>query len=918
MNQAKSWTRRWARRLRTLLRRRAVERELDEELAFHLEMETEKLRRAGLSEEEARRRARLAFGGVEGAKEGVRDERWLAWAPRFTLDLRLGARMLAKAPGLAVVGGLGMAVAVALSAGFFAVFNSYFFPDLPLHEGDRVVSLVNRDPRLQYNDRRVMHDFVVWRRELRSFADLGAFRTVQRNLIAATGDVEPIDVAEMTAAGFAVARVAPLFGRTLLEADERPGAPPVLVIGEDVWRDRFDGDPGVIGRTMRLGKVEHTIVGVMPEGFAFPVYHRYWVALRVDPDAYPPGSGPRLHVFGRLAPGATHEGAQAELSLLGRRLAATRPGTPAARLEPLVVPYTDIVTQASAEDELGTYRILRFTIVLLLVVVAMNVGVLVYARTMNRSTEIAVRTALGATRRRIVAQLFAEAFVLSSAAALLGLGMVAVGLRWLDAFLASFGTPFWIDGGLSAGTVLHALSLSVLGAVIVGLFPALRATRELRATIGSAGAGSQARLGRTWTALIVVQVAVAVAILPPALLKSVELTTQSMRPAAFPAREFLSATVVVEPEVDDGGGGAGPQQADAARAERTRATLDRLLARLEEEPAVAGVALAAGKPWGGGRDAVEVEGAGRSAKVYLIDVGDGWLELLGVRVLAGRSFVAADATDTVSAGGLDSPTTRSAGPPRAVIVNRSFVDELLGGGPATGRRVRYQSDDEPQPWLEIVGVVEDFPAGLKIPGHSSARMYHPAPAGAPYVDTLTVRLRGAEAAGFAPKLRRIAAAVDPMMQLTSIGTLDALYEEEMRTFGRVALGLAIAVGSVLLLSAARHPRSRLLHGEQASPRDRHPRGARRQRTADPGERPGAGREAGRDRGRRRARHRARGGPGERRPADERYDSRPRPRGGSVRGPRRAARRRGPGAAGAPSRADRGHPRGVAAPGPPVW
>lgn len=792
MNRAKSWTRRWSRRLRALVRPRAVERELDDELAFHLEMETEKLRRAGLSAAEARRQARLAFGGMEGAKEGVRDERWLAWAPRFTLDLRLGARMLAKAPGLAVVGGLGMAVAVAISAGAFAVFNSYFFPDLPLHEGDRVVSLVNRDPRLQYNDQRVLHDFVVWRRELRSLTDLGAFRTVQRNLIAGTGDVEPIDVAEMTAAGFEVARVAPLLGRTLLESDERPGAPPVLVIGEDVWRDRFDGDSGVIGRTMRLGKVEHTIVGVMPEGFAFPVNHRYWVALRVDPDAPPPSSGPALDVFGRLAAGTTHEEAQAELTLLGRRLAATRPGTPAARLEPLVVPYTDIFTNASAEDELGTYRILRFTIVLLLVVVAMNVGVLVYARTMNRSTEIAVRTALGATRRRIVAQLFAEAFVLSSAAALLGLAMVAVGLRWLDAFLASGGAPFWIDGGLSAGTVLHAMALSVLGAAIVGLFPALRATRELRATIGSSGAGSQARLGRTWTALIVVQVAVAVAILPPALLKSVELTRQSMRPAAFPAREFLTARVVVEPEADDGGEGAAPQQADAARAERTRATLDRLLARLEEEPAVAGAALANDIPWGGGRDAVEVEGAARSATVNLLDVGDGWLELLGVRVVAGRSFVAADAADAASPNG----------PPRAVIVNRSFVDELLDGGPATGRRVRYQSDEEPQPWLEIVGVVEDFPAGLEIPGHSSARIYHPAPAGAPYADELTIRLRGAAPADFVPDLRRIAAAVDPMMQLPSIWTLDTLYEQDMRTFGRVALALAIAVGSVLLLSAA--------------------------------------------------------------------------------------------------------------------
>ena len=784
------WSKRWLRRLRALVRRGAVERELDEELAFHLEMETEKLRRQGLSADEARRRARLAFGGVEGAKEGVRDERWLAWAPGLSLDLRLGVRMLAKAPGLALVGGLGIAVAVAISAGVYAVFHSYFFSDLPLDEGDRVVSLVNFDSRRGGNDKQLLHDFGVWRQELRSVVDLGAFRTIQRNLIAATGAVEPIPLAEMSASGFRLARVAPLHGRTFVDQDERGGAAPVLVIAESVWRTRFDGDEAVIGQTLRLSGVEHTIVGVMPEGFAFPVNHRYWVPLRADPDTAAPGSGPQLQVFGRLAPGATTEEAQAELALVGKRLAAARAGTPAEHFEPRDVPYSDVFTQATAENESETFQLARLVIVLLLVVIAMNVGVLVYARTMNRGSEIAVRTALGATRRRIVAQLFAETLVLSVAAALLGLGMVAVALRWLDRFLAQGGgAPFWIDPGLSAGTILHALGLAVLAALVAGLFPALRATREqLRSALGSAGSGSQARLGKTWTALIVVQVTAAVAILPPAMLRSVELASQALRPPSFPAEEFLAADVEVELD-EEAASTADAAQAEAARAAKAAATWNRLLARLVEEPEVAAVTVSSDLPWSGGQRSIEIEGAERNGLVYSGDVGTDWFDVFGVRVLAGRSFVAGD-------------VATAPGVARPVIVNRSFADELLAGGAAPGRRVRYRYDEEPRSWFEVVGVVEDFPAGLRIPGLPTARIYHPVMAGEPFAETLSIRLQGTAPADFAPKLRQIAAAVDPMMELSAVSSLGATFAEEMRNFGRVALGIVVAVASVLLLSAA--------------------------------------------------------------------------------------------------------------------
>jgi hypothetical protein len=224
-----------------------------------------------------------------------------------SLDLRLGARMLAKSPGLTVVGGFGMAIGVALAAGAYAFFNSYFYPELPLNEGDRIVAIGRFDPKRQREDEQLLHDFRVWQRELHSVVDLGAFLTIKRNLVSATGQGEPIKIAEMTASGFRLTRVPPLLGRTLIDADERSGAPRVIVIGYDVWQSHFAGDQAIVGREIRIGRDAHTIVGVMPRGFRFPINHQYWVPLRFDPRVpVAPGTGPDLDVFGRpcrLRPG---------------------------------------------------------------------------------------------------------------------------------------------------------------------------------------------------------------------------------------------------------------------------------------------------------------------------------------------------------------------------------------------------------------------------------------------------------------------------------------------------------------------------------------------------------------------------------------------------------------------------------------
>jgi predicted permease len=567
------------------------------------------------------------------------------------------------------------------------------------------------------------------------------------------------------------------------------GAVPIVVIGYDAWQNRFASDPHVVGRQIRIGRVAHTIVGIMPEGFGFPINHQYWIPLHIDPRVtVAPGTGPDLDVFGRLAPRATKQSAQAELSVVSARLAAEGPAE-LAQLQSRIVPYTDIFVHGEAEGEGETFAVLRFFIALLLVIVATNVAVLVYARTVTRTQEIAVRTALGATRGRIVGQLFAEALVLSTLSALVGLGIVAAGLRMFDLALADYyegHSPFWIHSGLSLGTVLYALGLSVLAALIVGVLPALRATGvQLRAAIGSLGSGAKARLGPTWTALIVAQIAITVAILPPAMVKGVRTVRLALGEPGFASSQYLSTGFLIERD-----GESTTPRAESAAADSARVIVTRLFARLAVEPNIVGATITGGNPWESSRRLMEAEGTREpSQRVGVSMVDAHYFPLFGVRVLAGRSFAPADESLPWST--------------RAVIVNRSFVSELLGGSDAIGRRVRYRPfGGDVQPWLTIVGVIEDFPPSIKTPSAPSARMYQLAAPGELTSAMLTVRLRGQSPETFAPALSRITTSVNPMLQLTHTSALDAKFAEHTRDAMRLAMVIVLIAGSVILLSAA--------------------------------------------------------------------------------------------------------------------
>src|SRR5687768_11827087 len=443
--------------------------------------------------------------------DAVRPSR-LAWLGGLSLDMKLGGRMLVKYPGLTLIGGLAMAFSIWVGALVFEMVRVTLHPTLPLPGGDRIVKIENWDRRESQKESRVLHDFAIWRGTLRSVTDLGAYSDVSRNLVVSGGEARSVKIAEITSSAFRIAPALPLLGRVLVEADERPDAPPVLLIGYDLWRTRFDSDPKVIGRSVQVDEGFAEIVGVMPESFKFPVSHELWAPLKIIPAAPLPRAGASVTVFGRLAPGASMEEAQSEVDMIGKRLATDLRETHE-HLQPFVRSYATFFGDPGSSNAL--MRSFNVFALLLVVLLSSNVALLLFARAATRETEIVVRSAIGASRRRIVTQLFAEALVLGGVAAALGLAAVGITLRLAgrEFYRMQDGVvPFWVDPKLSLPTILYAIVLTLVAAAIAGIIPGLKVTRGIGARLKQGTSGSGLRFGGIWTAVIIAQVAVTVAV----------------------------------------------------------------------------------------------------------------------------------------------------------------------------------------------------------------------------------------------------------------------------------------------------------------------------------------------------------------------------------------------------------------------
>ena len=737
--------------------------------------------------------ARLRFGVKRTRRPRVAVvRRWgLGVSP---LDLKLGVRMLIKYPGLTVVGTLAMSIAIATVAGFHAFTENFVGPNLPVPEADRVVGVWNVDVGGGGRGQQTLGDMLTWRNELESLEDVGAFTLHQRVIFSTDGRGRSVRAARISSSAFRMLRVPPLLGRPLVADDERPGGPPVALIAFELWQSEFGADPSVVGKTIRMGGVQHAVVGVMPSGFGFPINEQVWTPFRTPSSNLMPGAGPRVVItIGRLAPGVTLEEAEVELQAVGSRLAAAYPETHQ-QLGPQINAYAKSFIDADDPSLAKLMSLLRILIVIVLIVAAVNVGTLVYARTAARVREISVRKALGASRQRIALQLFAEALVLASLAGALGIGIAMWALNQVMTRLTiqEEGIPYWWDAGMGSTTVLLVVGLVLLCAVLTGILPALGVTgRRAGSSLQRAGAGASGlRFGKVASAVVVTQVAISLGALTLGGTFLGRFLEDYALDDGIARDEYLAAEVRLdrEPSSSDG---REARAADFARNARIWRELGR---RVSGQPGVRGVTFGTSLP--GMEHPVQVyqlEGVPLplgdffSMRARVAWVEPGYFDVFGVPLRVGRAFNAGDVMGTEA---------------RVAIVNQAFVRRVLGFAEPIGWRIQLNplEDSASGQWAEIVGVVPDLAVDMgSRPGEWPA-IYFPLVSTARPIH-LAVHLRE-DPSLFTGRLRAIGGGLDPSLVLHRPRTLDEVAGTMVAVMHLFGLGIGMLVLAALVLSTA--------------------------------------------------------------------------------------------------------------------
>ena len=675
-----------------------------------------------------------------------------AGRPVLWLDVKLAFRMMRRQPLLTVVAGLTLALGIPSSV-FPAHLMGILDGTFPVEDGHRILGLRNWNQETGRAAPGGIHEFSVWRETLQSFQSVGAARIGSWNVHSPDGRAEEVRGAQVSPAVFDMMRIPPLMGRGLLEADERTGATDVVVISHALWTSRFGRDTDVVGKSVDFGRKPHTVVGVMPEGFLFPRNEFFWLPLRPDLDAYPVGEGPGHQIYGRLADGVTVAAAQAELETVGARLASEWPATHS-RLRPEVVTIGRLIMHAPARGWVGEVFVVQLLCLGLLLVACGNVGTLILARTAMREGEMSVRTALGASRSRILSQLFLELFVLAAVAT--GLGLIAGDRITGFAFsLVLSSVPYWFDPSVGLRTWTLAMGLAAVCAVGAGVVPAWKATRPgVQHNLKLKAAGSSLRFGLMPTLLIVAEVTLSVGFL--CLGAAAFAGSRATDPAAEMGLDLDRHIAMSWRPPDYASWGSGSETVAPEQPPTPSPSLhDELQRRLLADPGSRRVAMAMdlpGTPFPPSRR-VEVEGRvtarGEEAPRAVVSrVHFAFFQDLGRPVLAGRGFTSAD-VESEPGGSL-----------AATLVNTQFVEQILGGVEAVGRRIRYQDarGEEQGRWFQIVGVVGDLAANPHDPGRGAA-VYHPLAATDGLPMGYFIEVQG-DPEAFIPRARQLAAEVD--------------------------------------------------------------------------------------------------------------------------------------------------------------
>ncbi|HVS64841.1 MAG TPA: ABC transporter permease [Thermoanaerobaculia bacterium] len=684
-------------------------------------------------------------------------------------------RSLVRNPGPSAAAILVLTLGVGLTTTMFSMVDGFLLQQLPVEDGERVLHLGLSRPDRSENV--PVSDFVTWRREQRSFEDLAAFVFAGVSL-SDGARAERYSGARITANAFELLRVAPALGRGFDERDDRPGASPVILLGHSVWQSHFGGEDDVVGRSVLVDGVPATVVGVMPEGFHFPLREDVWLPLRPDPDPASGGMGPAVDVFGRLRPEATLDGVRLEMNLLARRIAEDR-GEAAQARRVAVVPYAQEFMGGSRRD--STIWIGLGAGLFVLLISCANVGNLLLARAQTRTREIALHAVLGAARGRLLLRSLIESLCLALPASALGLGLAVLGIRLLGRAVARAGQrdwPYWIDLGVGGREVLIGLGLALLATLLTGLLPGLRAARlDLSAALGGSFTGATRRSGRLSGGLVSAQVALASVLLVGTGLMVRSLINLATLDVLFDAERVLAARIgLPEEHYPD----------DASRVRFWRSLREDLHGLTGVDAAALTEAVPG--PYVTGRvtyrtpEARSVE-AGEAPWTHRTAISPGFFDALGVDLLEGRDF--RDSDDLAAE--------------RVVIVNRSLAQREWPEASPLGRQLLLGEDPAEAQAVTVVGVAPDllmdglrdrFRAGLCLPSSQTPGRSM----------SVTVRTAG-DPMALVPAIRERVVDLDPGLPLYDVTTVRGLLTEGMFYYRMVATIFTV-LGVASLLFAA--------------------------------------------------------------------------------------------------------------------
>lgn len=748
--------RRWIRRLLASVRPSAADDGLAREIDAHLRMLEDDFRGRGLSPEEARRAARLALGGVERTKELHRAARSLPWLEDSRRDVQHAVRRLGVDRGLAVTVVLTIGIAIGAATAVFSVVDAVLLRPLPYREPDRLAVVwegddLARRPQSAPVNYRLLEDHNDVFASLAALAELGT-------TLDAGGSPEKIVGRRVTAGFFEVLGVMPAAGRAFTADDDVPGAPRVAIISHELWRSRFDGDPAMVGRDVRLDGARVQVVGIMPPRFQFlgPKVE-LWVPMAMTPLQWSRGAN-YLTIVGRLKPHVSIAQARTWFDDLRRRLGPTLPeAADGFRLTPVLL-HEDV-----AQEARRPLVLMLGGIAAVLLIGCANVAGLLLARAGVRQPEMALRVSLGATRGRLFRQLVTESLVLCGLGLAAGLVIARLALAVLAPLvppaMVRFAAPT-IDGRAFTVAAVVALGCGLL----FGVAPALHLAAHGLGRRLAGGARVLAGAGPRRGALVIAEVALTLMLLVVAGLLLQTVYHLRYANVGYEPSRVLSLRMVLRMEDY------------TTHAQRT-AFYDAVLDRVERLPGVAAAAFTTGVPlaWKGATAGVEIEGRAPDPKweANFRLVSGGYHQAIGTPLRRGRHLADTDLVDT----------------PPVVVVNEAMARQFWPGLDPVGRRMRI-SDNGYSAWMTVVGVVGDIrQMGLDLPAASELYLPYRQYPGQPWFAPRDLVVRAEDPLALVAAITREVHAVDASLAVSDVRLLDDLLDEEVaaRRLGTVVL-----------------------------------------------------------------------------------------------------------------------------------